>query len=160
MIMLIFQFIIIPIIMNNFHPLNMMILFMLFTMSILMLNYLNYNITLYLLMIFISIIGGIMIMFLYFTSLINNYKMKMNNKEKFLIMMLSIFNTMILFMFIKSNIPIEESKFLIKIYNIYLIYTYPYNLMTYLSIIYLFYSLTLIMKMCSFKFKPMRKMKN
>nr|ALO64655.1 NADH dehydrogenase subunit 6 [Hylaeus dilatatus] len=142
-----FQFIIIPIIMNNFHPLNMMILFMLFTMSILMLNYLNYNITLYLLMIFISIIGGIMIMFLYFTSLINNYKMKMNNKEKFLIMMLSIFNTMILFMFIKSNIPIEESKFLIKIYNIYLIYTYPYNLMTYLSIIYLFYSLTLIMKM-------------
>nr|ALO64469.1 NADH dehydrogenase subunit 6 [Hylaeus confusus] len=159
LIMLILQLLMIPIIMNNFHPLNMMIVLITFTTLILMLNNLNSNMSIYSMMIFISMIGGIMIMFLYFVSLINNYKMKINNKEKFLIFSNMLLNLMIMIYLIMMNNPIEE-EFLVNNTNMFMMYIYPYNLLTYMSIMYLLYCLIMIMKMCSMKLKPLRKMKN
>lgn len=118
--------------------------------------------------IFLIIIGGIIIIFLYFTRFINNINLSINwNFYKNLIIKLFI-TLLLIFIFIyliKINYWINnfnEINNLNKINNnqfekfIY-IYIYPKNFITFLSIIYLFLSITIIVKICINKKITLRK---
>nr|ALO64420.1 NADH dehydrogenase subunit 6 [Lasioglossum fulvicorne] len=157
---LLIMFIIISIILNNnISPLNLMMILLMFTIITLVMNYLINQKPLYLLMIFISMISGNMIMFLYFTSLINNYY---NKLFKFIII-----NYLFMFMLLILTLLIYYfNPNLMMMHNlnsnmiIYKIYTYPLYYITLMMILYLLMTLLFSMKICLFKYKPLRKIYN
>nr|AEG25317.1 NADH dehydrogenase subunit 6 [Philotrypesis pilosa] len=155
---------------NKIHPLIMMlILFFLLIMSSISLNiYFNNNWFSYIM--FLMMIGGMMIIFMYFTSFISNMKisinwsMLINMPIKFIMMLMFL----ILFMKVKDtyfnwNNNYNEINSLIinyninKINNIMYMYTYNKNFSTLICIIYLLICLTMIVKIMLFKTFTLRK---
>nr|ALO64691.1 NADH dehydrogenase subunit 6 [Halictus rubicundus] len=145
---------------KNISPLNFMMSLILFTLIYLILNYLITQKSLYCFMIFISMISGNMIMFLYFTSLINNYynkSFKSNLNFIWFMMIMLIFITFFYYFFNYSiNIKLKTSNSLF----IYKTYTYPLYKVTFLMIFYLLITLLFSMKICLSKYKPLRKIIN
>nr|YP_009176330.1 NADH dehydrogenase subunit 6 [Megaphragma amalphitanum]ALI86578.1 NADH dehydrogenase subunit 6 [Megaphragma amalphitanum] len=157
---------------KNLNPLIMSLnLLMLAIMSSLNINLLsNYSMCAFIM--YLIIIGGLMIMFLYFTSFINNLKMMI--KWNYLIMLpikfYLMFLTMIMFLlninlilsWIKLN-EINSMNFINYLnqmnLNIEIMYMYMFNknFITILSMIYLFMCLTLIVKMYINKKMSLRK---
>nr|QLI42503.1 NADH dehydrogenase subunit 6 [Colletes gigas] len=152
-----------PILKLNLHPLTYIIILIFYILNLLLLINLELNMNIYMYMIFISMIGGLMIMFMYFTSLINNFKMIMFKYELYLILFTFI---MMMICMIYSFMNYNPINYLDKITfkgpdnSIILIYMYPYYTFTFISITYLIYCLNLIMKMSLIKFKSLRKIKN
>lgn len=121
----------------------------------------------YSIILFLIIISGILIIFLYFSRLISNEQniLKFN---KFLFRSFFL-NLLILFRFIyyNSNIYIfkynfSETETILKLNKIYFqniinLYEYPINNLTIRSIIYLLISLFTIIKICSLKSISLRK---
>nr|ALO64878.1 NADH dehydrogenase subunit 6 [Lasioglossum lativentre] len=145
---------------KNISPLNLMMNLFMFTLIILTMNYLMIQKTLYCLMIFISMISGNMIMFLYFTSLINNYYNKIF-KSTINYMLIYFFTLLIMQFFYSYNMKLN-SKCMNTSYPpmIYKIYTFPLYLLTLMLIMYLLITLFFSMKICLFKYKPLRKIYN
>nr|ALO64711.1 NADH dehydrogenase subunit 6 [Sphecodes ephippius] len=145
---------------NNISPLNFMLNLFIFTMITLFINYYMTQKSLYCFMIFLTMVSGNMIMFLYFTSLINNYYNKM---IKPLIKILMISMMMIFFMtltyYYMFNTPFKLYSINYN-YSIYKIYEYPMYMLTLLMILYLLITLFFSMKICLFKHKPLRKIMN
>nr|YP_010872872.1 NADH dehydrogenase subunit 6 [Pheidole smythiesii]WGV34066.1 NADH dehydrogenase subunit 6 [Pheidole smythiesii] len=150
---------------NYMHPIFILILIVIyskiicFLMSTWSLNFI------YSIMLFLIMISGMMIMFLYFTSLISN------NQTKFIInipLMSSFFiNIIIIFFMMKyfnyPNYEYNESlmSFLLNtnlFNNIIHIYSYPYSNITMISILYLLLTLFTIIKICSVKSTTLRKL--
>nr|YP_010147607.1 NADH dehydrogenase subunit 6 [Seladonia aeraria]QQS74778.1 NADH dehydrogenase subunit 6 [Seladonia aeraria] len=145
---------------KNISPLNMMMNLILFTLISLLLIYLITKKSMYCFMIFISIISGNMIMFLYFTSLINNYYNKsFKSNLKFLIILFLFSFIMIMYLFLFKNIINLNYSTHISL-MIYKIYTYPLFIVTFILITYLLLTLLFSMKICLKKNLPLRKIKN
>lgn len=127
----------------------------------------------YSIILFLIIIRGLLIIFLYFSSLISNEQITLllNNNKLFLI---TIILNIIFFIYYILNKKIyyfniiyltKESNPLFKINekifkNILSLYTYPFNNLTIICIIFLLISLFTIIKISSLKSKPLRKISN
>nr|ALO64456.1 NADH dehydrogenase subunit 6 [Lasioglossum calceatum] len=143
---------------KNISPVNLMMILIMFTMITLILNYLINKKPLYCMMIFISMVSGNMIMFLYFTSLINNYYNK--SIKSIINYMLLIIFLMFIMLLIYYMMPNLKFKYFNSHMTIYKIYTYPLCLSTFMLILYLILTLLFSMKICLFKHKPLRKIHN
>nr|YP_009256122.1 NADH dehydrogenase subunit 6 [Rediviva intermixta]AKS40065.1 NADH dehydrogenase subunit 6 [Rediviva intermixta] len=147
------------ILMNNIHPLNYMMLLVIFTFLMVLMNYCFMGKILYSMIIMITITGGVMVMFLYFSSLINNEKSLTNKFEfnmfiavmvMFLIIMLFFSNKMNWYMYLNNNNN--------NIVYMYMIYMKPYYIATMICMFNLLYCLILTIKSCSNKYLPLRKL--
>lgn len=152
---------------NNLHPITL-IIFLLFYTSItcLIISIWKDNF-IFSIIIFLIIIRGLLIIFLYFSSLISNEQF--NFSINFFSLRLIILNIIILLylspLFLSSLSPSSqppETKLLFNInqplfYNISKIYLYPYNNLTIICILFLLISLFLIIKICSIKSSSLRK---
>nr|YP_008963765.1 NADH dehydrogenase subunit 6 [Leptomyrmex pallens]AGL61401.1 NADH dehydrogenase subunit 6 [Leptomyrmex pallens] len=168
-----------------FYSLTLFILFLLMMNHrshpvLMMLMIISYNILLilnmsmwkmnfiYSIMMFLIMISGLLIIFLYFASLVANVKMSIKlNLTLFLMLTLNLIVMMITNPTnyptmtcpqapTKENLPINninDKMFM----NIIDLYTYPYNSVTILCMSYLLISLFSIIKLISMKSKPLRK---
>lgn len=144
------------------HPVIIIIIILIYR-SIICLNIsiwkFNYILSIFL---FLIIIRGLLIIFLYFSSLISNEQIKF--KINYYLLIISIFSTIFSYFLIKinpSNLFIYKYKFhenspiffinKINFNNILNLYDYPLNNLTILSIFYLLISLFSIIKICSLK---------
>lgn len=155
---------------NLIHPINIILILIIFrtiiclNLSIWQSNYI------YSIILFLIIIRGLLIIFLYFTRLISNEQT--NFKFKNLLIISSILNLFLIInlIFIKNfyhpNLifiynynethPLKSIN-KIKFQNILNLYEYPYNNFTILSIFYLLIALFTIIKICSIKSSSLRK---
>lgn len=153
------------------HPLILItILILLIIISLYNLR-LYYNNHWFSYLIFLIIIGGIIIIFLYFIRFINNIKTSIKWKYlktipiKFILLL--ILSIIIIYSlnsnnwFLKFNeiLPIYENFKINKFNNLIIIYLYPKNYTTLISIIYILLSLTIIVKICLSKNLTLRKIK-
>lgn len=169
LIYLIFFFIILLFLLNiNNHPIIIIIIILIYS-SLICLNISlwksNYILSIFL---FLIIIRGLLIIFLYFSRLISNEQFKLN--PKLTIIILFLINIAFLTHIIKfnqinlliykykfhENYPIFNiNKFTFN--NILNLYEYPLSNLTRLSIFYLLFSLFIIIKICSSKSISLRK---
>nr|AWN56229.1 NADH dehydrogenase subunit 6 [Dorymyrmex brunneus] len=153
------------------HPMIPMILIILY--SIMMSFYISlWKINfMYSIMMFMIMISGLLIIFLYFSSLISNEQMTLNPNKLLTLTFLLSFLTFFMNLYYsknylfnllnlsKENAPlmhINEKMFS----NILNLYTYPFNNITIICMLFLLMSLFTIIKMSSMKSKPMRKISN
>lgn len=166
---IIFIFIILLFILNlNNHPIIIIIIILIYTLIIcLNISLWKFNFILSILL-FLIIIRGLLIIFLYFSRLISNAEFKL--KLNLIIILPIIANSSILFYFLKSyslnsfiykynfheSNPIFQTN---KItFNFILnLYEYPLRNWTTLSIFYLLSALFIIIKICSSKSLSLRK---
>nr|AZL93488.1 NADH dehydrogenase subunit 6 [Synergus sp. ZJUH_2016033] len=146
---------------KNIHPLILGLMMFIYSILIsLNLNIFNKS-NVYSMIMFLIIIGGFLIMFLYFNSFAINNKMifNLNMFNKFIFMLMMMMICMILMLF-KNNIfnmilflnnknlemkTLMYSNIKMNNYNINMLYL-KYNKLILFSLIYLLYSLIIIMK--------------
>nr|YP_009735163.1 NADH dehydrogenase subunit 6 [Acropyga pallida]QBG38657.1 NADH dehydrogenase subunit 6 [Acropyga pallida] len=166
--MFMFLFIIIMNIMN-FNPIMMMINMIIYSMMICMKISMWKSNYLYSIIMFLIMISGLMIMFLYFSSLISNEQTKFKFNKLLLTNM--IFNFMMIiilnyklnffhnspkkFNFSEINLMMKLNE--MNYQNILNLYEYPFNNLTIISMFYLMISLFSIIKICSIKTFTLRK---
>nr|QGW36333.1 NADH dehydrogenase subunit 6 [Dolichoderus sibiricus] len=152
------------------HPMFIMIMIIMYSI-IICLNISLWKINfIYSILLFLIMISGLLIMFLYFSSLISNEQMQLIYNKKFFYInfLINLIMFYILMFMNKSsfyNIMNFTSKESLSLYNlnekwlsnIYSLYMYPFNNITMLSIIYLLISLFSIIKISSMNLKPLRK---
>nr|AZL93319.1 NADH dehydrogenase subunit 6 [Ismarus sp. ZJUH_2016020] len=149
------------------NPLFIGSMLFMFNINLVMILNLSLNSSWYSMLLFLIMIGGMMILFIYFTSLSSNSNLMINyNFFKNLIM--KIFFLLIIFYIfninIKNNEMINMNYFMKNNYfmkeNISAtkMFIFPNNLLSIFSIMYLWFCLSCIVKIC-FKVKfPMRKL--
>lgn len=158
--------IILYILMTNYiHPIYLLILIIIYRGIICFtLSAHSYNF-IYSIILFLIIIRGILIIFLYFSSLISNDQTKFSTNTP--LMLRFFFNITILSYTIKYfNYPIYNfNEILISFHlnnnifnNIIYIFSYPYRNITIICILYLLLTLFTIIKICSIKTSTLRKL--
>lgn len=151
----------------NLHPVTIILSLLIYRLLICFNLSLWKSNFIYSIILFLIIIRGLLIIFLYFSSLISN---EQNNFKlnKFLLLRMSlnilfllILIKKILFNFNKKYIYNEIILFLkfneISFQNILNLYEYPFNNITIISMLYLLISLFTIIKICSIKSTTIRK---
>nr|AXA45536.1 NADH dehydrogenase subunit 6 [Paederus fuscipes] len=108
---------------------------------------------------FLIMIGGMLVLFIYMTSVASNEKFKFSMKIFYLFMIMMIFLLMImnydsmlinptnLLIIKQTNLNISLSKFI----------NFPFNLILYMMIIYLFITLIAVVKITNIKYGPLRQ---
>lgn len=159
-------FIILYILITNYiHPIYLLILIIIYRGIIcFIISAWSYNF-IYSIILFLIIIRGILIIFLYFSSLISNDQTKFSINIPLLLRFF--LNIIILFLIIKYlNYPIynfNEISISFQLNNnifnntIY-IFSYPYRNITIICILYLLLTLFTIIKICSIKTSTLRKL--
>nr|ALZ49976.1 NADH dehydrogenase subunit 6 [Camponotus atrox] len=150
------------------HPIMIMIMLLIYS-SLICLNMClwksNYILSIFL---FLMMISGLLIIFLYFSSLISNEQFKL--KINFYLMILFLINMIFSYYLMKFN-PLNLFIYKYKFHenypmsyinkmnfnNILNLYEYPLNNLTTLSMFYLLFSLFCIIKICSLKYMSLRK---
>nr|UEK75921.1 cytochrome b [Meranoplus bicolor] len=168
--------IIIYIIMNNnknIHPIYMILLIMIYTITITLIMSMWSPTYIFSIMLFLIMISGLLIMFLYFASLISNEKSKIKIFHWTLMIFLMNFSLIIYAIYTlnptstpmmpHSMYPLFMTKYSFlntnpqPFMNISLIYMYPWNYITLLSMFFLLVTLFSIIKICSKKSFSLRK---
>lgn len=157
------------------HPISIIIILLIYR-SVICINIslwkINYILSIFL---FLIIIRGLLIIFLYFSRLISNEQSKIKLRILLISTIIIYLINITMFFFIQLKNP---SNLFILIYkykfhenystyqlnkftfnNILNLYEYPINNLTILSIFYLLFSLFIIIKICSSKFSSLRKIK-
>ena len=144
---------------NFIHPLILILILVIYTIINLLLIFLLTRLSIYIYIIFISIVGGIIIIFLYFTRIINNYPSKIKINESFIVIFIFIIiGILVINSFSSDHIEFYlNNKFNFNNILIYKIYLYPLRIITVLTIFNLLYCLILTIKICSSKYLPLRK---
>nr|YP_009566980.1 NADH dehydrogenase subunit 6 [Cryptopone sauteri]QBB73603.1 NADH dehydrogenase subunit 6 [Cryptopone sauteri] len=143
------------------HPINLMIFMIIFNLLI----YFNLSIWklnfIYSIMLFLIMISGLLMIFMYFSSLISNEQMKTIFNLKFISLILINQLMMFLFLFNKNLfffIQFYQSNFdsnniinlnLNKFINIILIYSYPFNNFTLMNMFFILIAFLTIIKINS-----------
>jgi len=167
-IILIILIIIFNFILRNLHPIfivTLLVLYRIITCFILSKWAQNF---IYSIMLFLIIIRGLLIIFLYFSRLISNEQNNFTIKPLIIINFLlnliyisfyylSKFNKYPIYTFIE-NIQINYLNTNL-FQNIIYIYSYPFNNLTLICIFYLLITLLIIIKICSIKTLALRKLK-
>lgn len=183
---ILFFFLILLLLLNiKNNPVSIIIIILLYR-SLICLNIsiwkINYILSIFL---FLIIIRGLLIIFLYFSRLISNEQSKIKPNLLLFILIIYIINVISLLYLLNYNISynlnytsISSPNLFIFIYkykfherftiyqinkstfnNILNLYEYPTNNLTILSIFYLLFSLFIIIKICSSKSSSLRKIK-
>nr|QES86267.1 NADH dehydrogenase subunit 6 [Diodontus polytylus] len=152
-----FSTLIFPLMNEEIHPLNLMIILIIYSLSFSLL--INFNNNIYPYILFLIMIGGMMIMFLYFTSLINNEKSKTSTFSIYSSILFIITFSMISFFKFNS----KESLILINPYknlnsNSMSIYSEHLTETTSFLIYFLFFSMVMVIKLCKSTNLPLRKL--
>nr|QNP10094.1 NADH dehydrogenase subunit 6 [Ochthebius pilosus] len=142
------------------HPLSMGMILLLQTIMITMITgFLNSNFW-FSYILFLIMIGGMLVLFIYMTSIASNEKFKFNNKLMIMTMMMLIIMMLLMmtdkFNFIMNNFDYNNyfnSNYLMlnKFYNT------PSNLIMFMMIMYLFITLIAVVKITNFKLGPLRQ---
>lgn len=165
--LLIFLFFFLTININVIHPTIIIIIILLYSCLICLKISIWKSNYIYSIILFLIIIRGLLIIFLYFSRLISNEQITFKF-NKFLISSFIVNFFIILSLIINSFhlLPIKQNFIEItSIYtlnkknfqNILNLYEYPLNNLTIITIIYLLLSLFIIIKICSSKSLPLRK---
>nr|YP_009648545.1 NADH dehydrogenase subunit 6 [Ectomomyrmex javanus]QCE31832.1 NADH dehydrogenase subunit 6 [Ectomomyrmex javanus] len=156
------MFMIIIFIMNqSIHPIMLMILMIFFNLLI----FLNMSIWkinfIYSIMLFLIMISGLLIIFMYFSSLISNEQMKLTLKVKLFYLMNLNIMIPFMFLFLYNYIILNQLYFLNfdqmsfssinlnKFFNLIFIYYFPYMNITLLSMFFLLLTFISIIKINS-----------
>nr|APX40327.1 NADH dehydrogenase subunit 6 [Altica ericeti] len=114
-------------------------------------------------MIFLIMIGGLLILFIYMTSIASNEKFKFNNMIS-IFMLLTILSIFIIYFmnflyFDMAQIQEMKNFFLQKFFQTSMLkyLNYPNNLIFMMMIIYLFITLIAVMKIIHFSYGPLRQ---
>lgn len=164
-ILIIILLIIIIIFISNYylHPIGIISLILIYSRLIcIIINLWSFN-YIYSLIIFLIIIRGILILFLYFTRLISNEQHKISFYP--IIVIRSITTLIIIFKSTALFSPPYQSNDHISQTNLekyqlqysFKLYNYPYNYITFICILFLLISLFIIIKIRSLKFSSLRK---
>lgn len=159
-------FIILYILITNYiHPIYLLILIIVYRGIICFsISAWSYNF-IYSIILFLIIISGILIIFLYFSSLISNHQTKFIINIPLILRFL--INSFIFLFIIKYfNFPLynfNETLISLQINantftNITHIFTYPFSNITIICILYLLLTLFTIIKICSIKTSTLRKL--
>nr|YP_010999505.1 NADH dehydrogenase subunit 6 [Ochthebius lejolisii]QNP10029.1 NADH dehydrogenase subunit 6 [Ochthebius lejolisii]WPM98417.1 NADH dehydrogenase subunit 6 [Ochthebius lejolisii] len=143
------------------HPLSMGMILLLQTISVsLITGFLNMNFW-FSYILFLIMIGGMLVLFIYMTSIASNEKFKFN--KKLIIFMIIMLNFNIIF-FMNLDLlmsMIQMINFEINSNFNYLslskFYNKPSNLIMFMMIIYLFITLIAVVKITDFKSGPLRQ---
>lgn len=150
---------------NYTHPIYLLILIMIYRGIICFTISAWSNNFIYSIILFLIIIRGILIIFLYFSSLISNDQTKFSVNIS--LMLRFFFNVSILFYIIKYfNYPIYNfNEIFLSLQlnnnifnNIICIFSHPYRNITIICILYLLMTLFTIIKICSIKTSTLRKL--
>nr|DAC76906.1 TPA_asm: NADH dehydrogenase subunit 6 [Pseudomyrmex elongatus] len=151
---------------NNFHPTHLIVILIIYSIFIsLNLSMLKKSF-MYSIMLFLIMISGILIIFLYFSSLISNEKIYMLNHKKLMFMiMISVMIMLHTFKFNKHMQPMNNSNEFKSLMtyqnnlfsNLEWIYLYPFNSLSILCMMFLLLSMFTIIKIISSKSHPLRK---
>lgn len=155
----------------SYHPILIIIMIIIYR-TLICLNISSWkNNFIYSIFLFLIIIRGLLIIFLYFSSLISNEQINFSwNKIillSFIINLIYFFiniplnklttNNLIYFSKEINSIKNINDKIFINILNLY---NYPFNNITLIRIIYLLITLFTIIKILTLKVKPLRKINN
>nr|UPX88652.1 NADH dehydrogenase subunit 6 [Hydraena nigrita] len=139
------------------HPLSMGMILLIQTILIsLITGYFFMNFW-YSYILFIIMIGGMLVLFIYMTSVASNEKFKFSNKLLILTLVMMIIMNLFMMMdnmyinMMNNNYNMTLITSLIKFYNLPLMYTML------LMIIYLFITLIAVVKITEFKLGPLRQ---
>nr|WPM98430.1 NADH dehydrogenase subunit 6 [Ochthebius quadricollis] len=143
------------------HPLSMGMTLMIQTIMIsLITGFLNFNYW-FSYILFIIMIGGMLVLFIYMTSIASNEKFKFNMKLTLFLMLMMMF-FIILNLYLNNDIIYTQNLNMNLNSNInYLMmskfYNKPSNMIMFMMIIYLFITLIAIVKITDFKMGPLRQ---
>nr|YP_009995451.1 NADH dehydrogenase subunit 6 [Ochthebius nobilis]QNP09880.1 NADH dehydrogenase subunit 6 [Ochthebius nobilis] len=143
------------------HPLSMGMILLLQTICItLITSFLNFNCW-FSYILFLIMIGGMLVLFIYMTSVASNEKFKFNNKLMMMIMMLLMISMLLLMMTDKYNFILNNFNYNNYFKSNYLMlskfYNTPSNLIMFMMIMYLFITLIAVVKITNFKLGPLRQ---
>nr|YP_010334247.1 NADH dehydrogenase subunit 6 [Crematogaster matsumurai]UNH90056.1 NADH dehydrogenase subunit 6 [Crematogaster matsumurai] len=156
-------------ILNILHPIYLIILLMFYSLMTCFLMSMWSSNFMYSIMIFLIMISGILIIFLYFSSLISNEQNKISWSPYLLsnlllnfIFLIFIYSKKYTYMYPSMSTslnlsPLYTSNLTPQFLNIMKIFIYPNNYMTLISMFYLLTSLFIIIKICSLKSSSLRK---
>nr|AIX92141.1 NADH dehydrogenase subunit 6 [Monomachus antipodalis] len=161
---------------KNFHPLILGIFLLLMTIFISMNLSFMKDMFWYTYLMFLVMVGGILVLFLYFASFSGNFKFSVNFKSypillmcvvlfKFLLEMImyDFYSFLLIFDSLKNEtLSIFSLVSLEKIMNFnysLMMYIYPLNMMTLFTFMYLLLTLTGVVKMCMKYNFSLRKLK-
>nr|QBG38554.1 NADH dehydrogenase subunit 6 [Acropyga arnoldi] len=153
---------------ENFNPIMIIINLITFNLMICMKISMWKSNFMYSIILFLIMISGLLIIFLYFSSLISNEQI--NFKFNKLLITNMIINSMIFFTINLKVNPLQTLKKFnfsdiypnmkfneMNYQNMFNLYEYPFNNMTIISMFYLLISLFTIIKICSMKSSTLRK---
>nr|YP_010034072.1 NADH dehydrogenase subunit 6 [Colobopsis nipponica]QOW83446.1 NADH dehydrogenase subunit 6 [Colobopsis nipponica] len=153
----------------NNHPIIMMIILLIYSSLICINMCLWKSNYLYSIFLFLMMISGLLIIFLYFSSLISNEQLKFNYKFIYYMILMNFLLFILTYKKIKSlsNMFIYKYSFNeitpilninnMKFNNIMNLFEYPLNNITIMTMFYLLFSLFSIIKICSTQYLSLRK---
>nr|YP_010471435.1 NADH dehydrogenase subunit 6 [Tyraphus nitidus]UVG40774.1 NADH dehydrogenase subunit 6 [Tyraphus nitidus] len=138
------------------HPLSMGLMLMIQTIMVALLTNMMSNQSWFSYILFLVFVGGMLILFIYMTSIASNEKFLLMNKQKFMLM---IFLSMYLVYYMKMNNNMNwfllfnknNFSFMNKFFN------FPNYIVIIMMIIYLFITLIAVVKIINLKYGPMRQ---
>nr|QNP09906.1 NADH dehydrogenase subunit 6 [Ochthebius sp. IBE<ESP> RA617] len=143
------------------HPLSMGLTLLAQTIMITMITGLmNFNYW-FSYILFLIMIGGMLVLFIYMTSIASNEKFKFNMKLTIMMLMIFLMIMAIMMLINKNLLLINNFNYFINSYNNYLMmskfYNKPSNIIMFIMIIYLFITLIAVVKITEFKSGPLRQ---
>ncbi|YP_002889393.1 NADH dehydrogenase subunit 6 (mitochondrion) [Cephus cinctus] len=157
---------------KSIHPIEMMIYLIMFSIIMCLKTSLLYKNFWFSYMLFLTMIGGILVLFLYFVSTASNEKYQLNDNLniKFLTIMISISFILMFIMYVFDYFSINmielnmNHNLIIKMnnwsnsnsYNMHQMFNNNYKV-TLMTMIYLLFTLFSVMKMCMKMYGPLRQ---
>nr|QNP10081.1 NADH dehydrogenase subunit 6 [Ochthebius perpusillus] len=143
------------------HPLSMGMILLLQTITVaLITGMLNFNYW-FSYILFLIMIGGMLVLFIYMTSVASNEKFKFNNMIMIMtissMMMMMIMNMLIDNFFIMMNNYSSKLNSTSNYLMLSKFFNTPTNMIMFLMIIYLFITLIAVVKITDFKLGPLRQ---
>nr|QNP10003.1 NADH dehydrogenase subunit 6 [Ochthebius lederi] len=142
------------------HPLSMGLILMIQVILIsLITGFLNFNFW-YSYILFLIMIGGMLVLFIYMTSIASNEKFKMNLNLIYIIIIFMFFMMMMMMTDKFFNEIMLFNKFMLdnsKYFMLSKFYNTPSNMIMFLLIIYLLITLIAVVKITNFKMGPLRQ---
>nr|UGN61612.1 NADH dehydrogenase subunit 6 [Janus megamaculatus] len=167
-----FTLVMIPLISKTVHPVTMMFYLMLFSSTVCLKMSLIYKNSWFSYMLFLSMVGGMLVMFLYFVSTTPNEPNSISKKEMnhMLTMMISTLMVMLMIMYFFDSFTMisVENNFNMNLtmnimpwsnyinFNSFQMYSLNYKT-TLLVMIYLLFTLYSLLKMCMKYYGPLRQ---
>nr|APX39310.1 NADH dehydrogenase subunit 6 [Chaetocnema hortensis] len=138
------------------HPLSCGLILLIQTIEIsLITGMLNYNFW-FSYILFLIMIGGLLILFIYMTSIASNEKFKFNPKTLIILPIFLIMNINPYYKFFMENFFMYNENMLMQMSFMKYI-NFPSFMLTMIMMIYLFISLILVVKITKFNYGPLRQ---